>query len=254
MKVIQIVFSPTGGTRKVAETIISKWDIPVDEIDLTNAQSDFSKFDFKEDDIAVISVPSYGGLVPSLAAERIKKINGNGIRCIVVCVYGNRAYEDTLIELSDIAKQSGFRVVSAVCAIAEHSIMTKYATGRPDERDQIELESFGEKIFEKINNDDDTSVPKIPGNRPYKKESGGGLIPKANKHCTNCGLCAKNCPAQAIKITNLKMTNSNKCISCMRCVKECPQSARKVNNVMVSIATLAMKKACSARKNNELYM
>ena len=150
MKVIQIIFSPTGGTRQVAETIISQWDIPVNEIDLTNAQNDFSAFDFTGDDIAVISVPSYGGRVPALAAERIKRIHGNGTRCIIVCVYGNRAYEDTLVELNDIAEQSGFYVAAAVGAVAEHSIIRQYAAGRPDQQDKRELQSFGEKIFNKI--------------------------------------------------------------------------------------------------------
>lgn len=254
MKVIQVAFSPTGGTKKVAETIISKFDGLVDEIDLTNAQNDFSVFSFNQDDVAVISVPSYGGRVPTLAAERIKKIKGNGARCIIVCVYGNRAYEDTLVELNDIAEQSGFNVVAAVGAIAEHSIIHQYATGRPDQQDEIELQSFGEKIFNKINNTDSTSTLQIPGSRPYKKAGGAGLVPKADKHCTSCGLCAKNCPAQAISMTNPKMTDSTKCISCMRCVVECPKSARKVNGAMVSIAALAMKKACSVRKNNELYI
>ncbi len=254
MKVIQIIFSPTGGTRQVAETIISQWDIPVNEIDLTNAQNDFSAFDFTGDDIAVISVPSYGGRVPALAAERIKRIHGNGTRCIIVCVYGNRAYEDTLVELNDIAEQSGFYVAAAVGAVAEHSIIRQYAAGRPDQQDKRELQSFGEKIFNKIKKSDCSSVLQIPGNRPYKKTGGVGLVPKADQHCTSCGLCARNCPAQAISKTNLKTADSKKCISCMRCVTECPELARKVNGAMVSIAALAIKNACSKRKSNELYI
>ena len=87
-----------------------------------------------------------------------------------------------------------------------------------------------------------------------EKAGGAGLVPKADKRCTGCGLCAKNCPAQAISKANLKTADSKKCISCMRCVTECPESARKVNEAMVSIAALAMKKACSERKSNELYI
>lgn len=41
---------------------------------------------------------------------------------------------------------------------------------------------------------------------------------------------------------------------CLRCVKLCPHNARKVNGAMVSVAALAIKKACSARKENELFM
>lgn len=255
MNATQIIFSPTGGTKKVVDTITKTWELQVNEIDLTNAQIDYSALSLKNDDIAVIAVPSYGGRVPNLAAQRISKIHGNQAQCVIVCVYGNRAYEDTLLELSNIAEKSGFKVIAAVAAIAEHSIMHQYATGRPDTKDKQELQVYAKKILEKINtNTVETPVQQIPGNYPYKKAGGAGLIPKAGNRCTSCGVCAENCPAQAISKDNLKTADSKKCISCMRCVVKCPQSARKVNGAMVSAAALAMKKVCSIRKENELYI
>ena len=254
MNVLQILFSPTGGTRQVADTITKAWGMKVSEIDLTNAETDHTALDLKKEDIAVIAVPSYGGRVPSLAAQRISKISGNQASCVIVCVYGNRAYEDTLIELNDLAEKSGFKVIAAVAAIAEHSIMHQYAAGRPDTRDKQELQKFAGKILEKVSGSGDDSTIQIPGKYPYKKAGGAGLVPKADNSCTNCGLCAEKCPAQAISKDNLKASDSKKCISCMRCVVKCPQSARKVNGVMVSAAALAMKKACSTRKENELFI
>ncbi|MDE5966115.1 MAG: EFR1 family ferrodoxin [Lachnospiraceae bacterium] len=255
MNVSQIIFSPTGGTKQVADTITKAWGMSVNEIDLTNAQTDCATLNLKKDDIVIIAVPSYGGRVPSLAAQRISKIRGNQAQCVIVCVYGNRAYEDTLIELNDIAIKCGFKVIAAVAAIAEHSIMHQYAAGRPDTKDKQDLQNFAKKILEKINGSSiETSTPQIPGKNPYKKAGGAGLVPKADDKCTNCGLCAENCPAQAISKENLKVTDSKKCISCMRCVVKCPQSARKVNGAMVSVAALAIKKACSTRKENELYI
>jgi len=94
---------------------------------------------------------------------------------------------------------------------------------------------FAKKILEKINSSAaETSALQIPGNYPYKKTGGVGLVPKADNKCTNCKLCAENCPAQAISEENIKVADSKKCISCMRCVVKCPQSARKVNAAMVS--------------------
>ncbi len=255
MNISQIVFSPTGGTEQVADIITGEWNIPVNKIDLTDAKTDYSKLNLKKEDIAIIAVPSYGGRIPTLSAQRISKVHGNQAPCVIVCVYGNRAYEDTLIELKDLAEKNDFKVIAAIAAIAEHSIMHQYAAGRPDLKDKKELQNFAEKIWEKINSDPSkTSSLQIPGNHPYKKAGGAGLIPKADNKCTDCGLCAKNCPAQAISKDNPKITDSKKCISCMRCVVKCPQSARKVNGVMVSAAALAMKKACSSRKENELYI
>lgn len=255
MSVSQIVFSPTGGTAQVADIITNEWKMPVNKIDLTDAKTDYSALDLKKEDIVVIAVPSYGGRVPALATQRISKIHGNQSQCIIICVYGNRAYEDTLIELKNVAEQSEFRVIAAIAAIAEHSIMHQYASGRPDSKDKNELQSFARKIIEKINgNPVETSTPQIPGNYPYKKAGGAGLVPKADSKCTNCGLCAQNCPAQAISKEKLKTADNKKCISCMRCVVQCPQSARKINNILVSVASLAIKKACTSRKQNELFI
>ncbi|MCI8316530.1 MAG: 4Fe-4S binding protein [Lachnospiraceae bacterium] len=255
MNVSQITFSPTGGTDKVAEIITKTWGMPVNKIDLSNAETDYSSLNIGKEDIALIAVPSYGGRVPSLATQRILNIHGNQAPCVIVCVYGNRAYEDTLIELNDAAEKSGFKVIAAIAAIAEHSIMHQYAAGRPDAEDESELNYFAKKILDKINgNLTDFSSPHIPGNRPYKKAGGASLVPKANDNCTGCGLCAEQCPAKAVNAENPKITDSKKCISCMRCVVKCPQSAREVNGAMVSVVALAIKKACSTRKGNELYI
>lgn len=146
MKFTAIVFSPTGGTQMVVNELVAEWGEPADKVDLTDAMTDFDAITLEKDDVAVIAVPSYGGRVPSLAGERLAKIHGNQARCVLVCVYGNRAFEDTLIELNDIAERSGFMVSAAVSAIAEHSIMHQYASGRPDRQDKEELHNISKKF------------------------------------------------------------------------------------------------------------
>lgn len=255
MSFVQIVFSPTGGTKKAADMIMASWEKSVDTVDLTDEKSDFGAICMEKNDVAVIAVPSYGGRVPALAAERIARIHGNQAKCVLVCVYGNRAYEDTLAELYDIAEKCGFRVTAAVSAVSEHSIMHQYAAGRPDTQDEKELYEFGRKILKKVGayNVPSMAASSIPGNRPYKKANGVGLVPKGGGRCTECGLCAKNCPAQAISRENLKTADRKKCISCMRCVVQCPHAARKVNGLLVTAASFAMRKACQGRKANELF-
>lgn len=255
MNVTQLIFSPTGGTRRVADIITKEWKMPVSEIDLTDPKTDYPSLSLGKDDLAVIAVPSYGGRVPAPAAQRLSEIRGNQTRCVLICVYGNRAYEDTLTELNDVAEKSGFQVIAAIAAVAEHSIMHQYASGRPDPEDVNDLQSFAGEILKKLNDTSSETHPlQIPGNRPYKKAGGSGLVPKADNKCTECGLCAEKCPVQAISRDNLKNADGHKCISCMRCITQCPQSARKVNSAMVSAAALALKKACSSRKENELFL
>lgn len=248
MNTVEIIFSPTGGTEKVAHILGGHGNENTVKIDLSDAKTDFTKCVIDKEDRVLIAVPSFGGRAPSVAIERLKKIAGNGAKCTLVCVYGNRAYEDTLVEMEDAAKESGFQVVAAVAAVAEHSIMPQYAAGRPDASDKKQLEQFAEQIAGKTE-----AVVSIPGNRPYKKAGGAGLVPKPTKDCVKCGMCAEGCPVQAIDSTSFA-ADSKKCIACMRCVKQCPHQARKGNNAMVSIAAMAIKKACSARKENELFL
>ena len=252
MNCVQLIFSPTGGTMRAAKAITDPWGLGVETIDLTDpALADRA---FQKEDLVLIAVPSFGGRVPELAAQRLTKMRGNSARCVLCCVYGNRAYEDTLVEMQDIAEKQGFRVFAAVAAIAEHSIMHQYAAGRPDTKDTETLRNFSRTIWEKFNSSQEESSPAIPGNRPYKKAGGAGLVPKAGKECIRCGVCAAQCPAQAISRDAPQKTDGKKCVSCMRCVVQCPHGARKVNGAMVSVAAAAIKKACSVRKECELYI
>ncbi len=248
MNVVEIVFSPTGGTEKVAQIIGKVWGGNAVKIDLTDFKADFTKCGIKKEDMVLIAMPSFGGRAPAVAIERLKQIAGNGAKCTLVCVYGNRAYEDTLVEMEDAAKESGFQIIAAIAAVAEHSIIPQYAANRPDASDEAQLSKFAERILQK-----DGTAAFIPGNHPYKKGGRAGLVPKVTKGCIKCGLCAEKCPVQAINAETLE-ADSQKCISCMRCVKLCPHDARKVNGVMVSVAALAIKKACSIRKENELFL
>lgn len=252
MNVYKMVFSPTGGTMKAADMVAQTLADEVTLVDLCDSKKDFRNLVLNEDDVAVIAVPSYGGRVPTTAAARLSKCRGNGARAVLMAVYGNRAYEDTLLELQDTVKEAGFKVVAAIAAVAEHSIAHQFATGRPDAQDQQLLETFTQSIKEKLASGA-LSAPHLPGNRPYKT-SNVSMVPKATKACTNCGLCAQKCPVQAIDRLHPQNVDKKACISCMRCVTICPQHARTIHPIMQFAAGLALKKACSQRKEAELFI
>lgn len=253
MNCTQILFSPTGGTKRIADILTETLSECSSIIDLTDSSTDFSDCIVPPENIAVIAVPSYGGRVPQTAAARLSAIKGNNAKAIIICVYGNRAYEDTLVELQDIAIGCGFRIAAAVAAIAEHSIMHQYAAGRPDSEDISALNNIAQKIQEKLSENDFPPLH-LPGNRPYKKAGSASLVPKAGSACIRCGKCAIKCPVQAIDKNDPSHTDSNRCISCMRCVAICPKAARKPNKALVSAVSMAVKKACSERKECELYI
>ena len=247
MKTYKIIFSPTGGTAKVADAITKTWT-ETETIDLSKSSYNTS---LEADSLALIAMPCFGGLAPQLALDRLAKIAANNCKCAIAVVYGNRAYDDTLIQLKDYAENAGFKVIAAVSAIAEHSIVHAYAANRPDAKDCEQLCNYGAQILEKAA--EDGGNLSVPGNKPYKK-SGSAMVPKANPSCTACGLCANSCPAGAIDPANPRVTDKSKCIGCMRCVSICPAKARGLNPIMTKIAGIALKKACSKEKQNELFI
>ncbi len=253
MKVYEILFSPTGGTRKVADVLAEVLSDNPLTLDLMDGREDFAAVTFSPDAVAIIAVPAFGGRVPVPAVERMGQLVGNGARAILVCVYGNRAYEDTLIELEDIARQAGFQVTAAVAAVAEHSILRQYAAGRPDAQDRERLQDFAHQIQEKLLSGN-WSEPDIPGNHPYRKPGVLSLVPKPGRSCMGCGLCASRCPVQAIDPADPKKVDASRCISCMRCVAICPQSARQVSAAVSAGLALKLKMACSSRKECELFL
>ena len=253
MSVYSIIFSPTGGTKKVADLFANAFAGEYVEIDLTDAG--FEGFSFGENDICIVSVPSFGGRVPALTAERMVKLSGNGAKAILIAVYGNREFEDTLVEMQDIMENAGFVTVAGIAALAEHSIIRSFAAGRPDDNDAKVLAGFAEKVQGKLEKGfENAEKPAIPGNRPYKEVGAFPSRPKLTDACVKCGICVKACPVQAIPEDLSVSMDEEKCISCMRCGAVCPVNARKVAQPVIDFLTEKLSVGAKGYKENQLFL
>lgn len=252
MCIYSLYFSPTGGTKKAANMILNAFRVD-DWIDLSDFNEDYSKYSFVKGDTCFISVPSYGGRVPQVALERLRKMRVDRAYAVLVVSYGNRAYDDTLLELKNETEKIGFFPVGAVAAVTEHSIVRKCAAGRPDNKDKAELEEYSRKLKDMFDLNGLKRVT-VPGSKPYRHFPGFPLKPSVNENCIKCGLCARSCPVSAICFDNPSKTDNNKCISCMRCVSICPQNARSLSKAGLFATEQKLKKLCSQRKSNELFL
>lgn len=253
MAVYSIYFSPTGGTRAVMEQLTTAFG-PVTVIDLCRPDVDFSQYRFSADDTCLIGVPSYGGLVPPLALQRLDALRADGAKAILVAVYGNREIEDTLTELDAHVQAAGFTTVGGVKAVAHHSLFTQVAVGRPDAEDIAQLRDFSVKLKAAARDGSSRSAA-LPGNRPAKPQKGGGMVPALNSEaCTRCGLCAARCPAQAIDLEAECPVDAGKCAHCMRCVSFCPTGAIALNAEMVNGVFAKIGGLFAGHKTNELYL
>ncbi|MEG0687288.1 MAG: 4Fe-4S binding protein [Hungatella sp.] len=253
MSVYSMIFSPTGGTEKVMKLLEKDFQTEK-RIDLTKNNENYHNLLLKKEDLCLIGVPSYGGRVPQAALERLRQINGNGAIAIIVVVYGNRAYDDTLLELKNELTDCNFQVVSAIAAVAEHSIMHQFGAGRPDAKDEQDLHEFAQDIKVALRKRTGNEALQVPGKQPYREYGGVPFKPQANEKCRSCGQCSAQCPVGAISKDHPTLTDQSKCISCMRCISICPQNARGLHKAMLFVASQKMKKACSERKNNELFV
>ena len=244
-------FSPTGGTRKVGDILAKALGGAWEERDLT---APVEPVTLSQEDLVILSIPTYGGRVPAGSLKGLAGVRGNGAKAVLVCVYGNRAWEDTLTEMQDAVEAQGLRCVAAVAAVAEQSLFRRYAAGRPDADDAAELALFAGKIRAKLDAAD-LSVPALEGaHGAYKQFGGVPFKPQGSAQCKTCGLCVSKCPAGAIDPANPCVTDEAKCISCMRCTLICPNGARAMDAAVMDAAAEARVAILSGHKDNHLYL
>lgn len=245
-----ITFSPTGSSLRVAQTFAKELGNQWQNIDLTLVH-------LKEtvclSPIAIIAVPVYAGRVPTLAVERLQKISSRGAKAITVVVYGNRAYEDALLELNDEVQELGFEIVASAAVVAQHSIVSALGTGRPNEEDLEEIREMARNVAIKINTPKHNPI-NVPGNRPYREGMKASITPFATEACLGCRSCVTQCPTQAIPIDNPKETDASKCILCMRCVANCPMRARVLPPPFLFAMKEKLASFADIKRENELFI
>lgn len=267
-----LYFSPTGTTKTIVESITQGiGPESIEMIDITKRSQRNTQPQLSNDDIVIIAIPVYYGRVPEETLPYLTSLKATQTPVVLVAVYGNRAFEDALKELHDIAVNAEFIPAAGGAFVAEHSYSSKtypMAPNRPDESDIRKAQAFGAAIRKKLQDmesSDHLTAVTIPGQFPYTEPVNLNMIKKARSvvaltpetdasKCTQCGQCAEVCPTGAISPEDLTQTDRWQCLICFACVKICPEDARQMNEPIFQSAVQAIQKNCQDRKEPEIFL
>ncbi len=252
-----VCFSPTGTTKSIIQAIAGGIGHNHAElIDITKPTARKRGLQTSENDLLIIAVPVYIGRVPALLDEWLHAVKADRTPTVCVVVYGNRDYEDALLELRDIMKKGGGIPIACAAFVGEHSFSspdTPIAVARPDAADLIQAETFGCKIAEtlqSISSVNHTADIHVPGNYPYKALEDLLSVDfiDLNDGCLQCGVCAESCPVGAIDFENSSLLDKERCILCCACIKLCPENVRRMKNGTVKDIAVRVSQMCKERK------
>lgn len=240
-----VYFSGTGTTEKVAtylaKSLAQSLGVEYKAHNYTQPAGRTQELDFGPEDLVVLGTPVYAGRVPNLLLPFVQNsIHGNGTLAVPMVMFGNRNFDDGLMELKNVMAGNGFCPISAAAIVGEHAFSTILGAGRPDGADMALVDDLAQKTAEKVQGL--TALPEQPVQvegcdpiRPYytPRDRNGDPIKDFLKakpvtdmdKCVNCGLCARLCPMSAIDHADVSSV-IGKCIKCCACVKKCPTKAK----------------------------
>lgn len=243
-RVWAVYFSATGTTKRlvtaVADNLSQKFGVPCESFDFTLPEERKAPKRFEADDLVVFGTPVYAGRVPNILLKYLMTLEGGGAAAVPLVLYGNRDYDDALIELRDVLEKTGFHTLTSGAFIGEHSFSDVLAAGRPDRQDMEKAQVFAELTYEKaaaITNIQDASPVAVKGTpAPYRgyyqpRDRKGTPVdirkvkPLTGDTCTDCKLCSAVCPMGSISHDDVRIYTGI-CIKCGACIKKCPVQAR----------------------------
>lgn len=252
-----VYFSATFTTRRVLREIARVIGASVVEHDFTCGLPFGELRVDGEGDLLVVGAPVYAGRLPVRAARTFGMLRGTHTPAVAVCVYGNRDYDDALVEEQDIIEANGFKTVAAGAFIGRHCIFPKVAAGRPDAGDMRKVADFASRCADLLGRTVDvTSLPRlnVKGNRPYKQGGASTFSPVGDKDvCSRCMTCVSQCPMEAIPAGSPWTTDGDRCIACGRCVVVCPERSRAFGGDAYRGFEAKFVSAFSARREPETF-
>lgn len=268
--VTAVYFSATNTTKTVVSHVAQRTaeilHIPVHTIDFTLPNARKQITEFSQTELVIFGVPVYAGRIPNLLLPFVQTgFVGSDTPAVPIVLYGNRNYDDALIELRNVLESNRFHTIAAGAFIGEHSFSYKLAAGRPDSADLALAHQLADHVAARISGTESLPERPVPVRghmpiRPYytPRDRAGKPVnilkvkPKTNGFCDKCGLCVTVCPMGSIDPENPEFVVGI-CIKCGACVKKCPKHAKYYDDEKYLYHQHELEEGFARRAEPELF-
>lgn len=266
-----VYYSAVGSTEKVVTAIAAQLakqlHVPVESYDFTLPKNRMTKQTYAADELVVFGTPVYAGRVPNKMLPVVQEnFKAEGALAVPVVTFGNRNFDNGLIELRNELEKNGFHTIAGAGVVCEHVFSDRLAKGRPDAEDFEKLTAFADAVAEKVQHMTEISDPiAVRGDDPvgpyYTPLGTDGkpavflkAKPKTKEElCDQCGICAEVCPVGSISPENPSEITGI-CIKCQACVKKCTKQAKYFDDAAFLSHVAMLEQNYTRRAEMELFV
>lgn len=124
-------FSPTGTTKRTLRAVAEGFGCSeLSETDWGDPKSRAAILKTGPDELVIAGMPVYYGRIPSLFHEGLP-LRGEGTPFVPVAVYGNRHYDDAVLELKTLGEAAGCVTLGAAAFVGAALPQSRYGPWAP---------------------------------------------------------------------------------------------------------------------------